>query len=155
MPTLPIDPLDLNSAWDAIVARIAAVDGIRAVRGAVDLEKIINGQTTGSNHYAFVTFDGIELLQPAGNSTRHQTVDIAYQVVIAELDYSNDGKPQQAGVLLGRVLSALMSFAPFTDDKRSSQRLRAVTPPRAVHRNKYSLYPLKFILSLHIKGEQL
>ena len=148
MPTS--STFDPNAAYMPIAKRLQQVDGVRAVRGANDLAQIINGQTTGTDGYIYLIFDGLNPKDDAGNG-RHQQITVTYTVIIASQTYSRDGMPEGVGKLIGGVMQALAGFSPIDDDPRSRQILQQVAGERSAHAYGYSLYPLKYQLDLHFK----
>lgn len=142
---------DVNAAYAPIVKRLQQVDGVRAVRGANDLAQIINGQTTGTDGYVYLIFDGINPKDEAGNG-RNQQITVSYTVIIASQTYSRDGMPEGVGKLIGGVMQALAGFSPLDDDPRSRQTLRQVAGERPAHAYGYSLYPLKYQLDMAFRA---
>ena len=144
---MPTSTFDVNAAYAPIAAHLAQVDGVKAVRGVNDLTQILRGQTTGTDGYVYLYFDGVTPVEDAGNG-RHQKVRVTYTVVIASQDYNRDGMPRGVGKLIGSVMQALAGFAPLDADERSRTRLKQVDGGEAEHLYGYSLYPLKYTLDL-------
>jgi len=144
---MPTSTFDVNAAYAPIAARLAQVDGVKAVRGVNDLTQILRGQTTGTDGYVYLYFDGVAPVEDAGNG-RHQKVRVTYTVVIASQDYNRDGMPRGVGKLIGSVMQALAGFAPLDADERSRTRLKPANGGQPVHAYGHSLYPLKYTLDL-------
>ena len=51
---MPTSTFDVNAAYAPIAARLAQVDGVKAVRGVNDLTQILRGQTTGTDGYVYL-----------------------------------------------------------------------------------------------------
>ena len=144
---MPTSTFDVNAAYAPIAAHLAQVDGVKAVRGVNDLTQILRGQTTGTDGYVYLYFDGVAPVEDAGNG-RHQMVRVTYTVVIASQDYNRDGMPRGVGKLIGSVMQALAGFAPLDADERSRTRLKPANGGQPVHAYGHSLYPLKYTLDL-------
>lgn len=150
---MPTSIFNVNIAYEPIAARLAQVDGVKAVRGVNDLTQILCGQTTGTDGYVYLYFDGVDPVEGAGNG-RHQKARVTYTVVIASQNYNRDGMPRGVGKLIGGVMQALAGFAPLDADERSRTRLEPVKGGKAEHFYGYSLYPLRYTLDLIYQSQE-
>ena len=150
---MPTSTFDVNAAYAPIAARLAQVDGVKAVRGVNDLTQILRGQTTGTDGYVYLYFDGVAPVEDAGNG-RHQKARVTYTVIIASQNYNRDGMPRGVGKLIGGVMQALAGFAPLDNDERCRTRLKQVNGGEARHSYGYSLYPLRYTLDLIYQSQE-
>ena len=127
---MPTSTFDVDAALEPIAARIAQVDGVKAVRGVNSFAQILHGQTTGTDGY------------------------VTYTVVIASQNYNRDGMPRGVGKLIGGVMQALAGFAPLDADERCRTRLKQVNGGEARHSYGYSLYPLRYTLDLIYQSQE-
>ena len=150
---MPTSTFDADAALEPIAARIAQVDGVKAVRGVNSITQILRGQTTGTDGYVYLIFDGVAPVEDAGNG-RHQKARVTYTVVIASQNYDRDGMPRGVGKLIGGVMQALAGFAPLDADERSRTRLKQVDGGEAEHSYGYSLYPLRYTIDLIYQSQE-
>ena len=150
---MPTSTFDVDAALEPIAARIAQVDGVKAVRGVNSFAQILHGQTTGTDGYVYLYFDGVAPVEDAGNG-RHQKARVTYTVIIASQNYNRDGMPRGVGKLIGGVMQALAGFAPLDNDERCRTRLKQVNGGEARHSYGYSLYPLRYTLDLIYQSQE-
>lgn len=145
-----LSSFDVNAAYQPIAERLSQIDGVKEVKGAMDLAQILNGKTTGTDGFVYLIFDRASPKDQAVTN-KNQLITVTYSVIVVSQTYQRHGIPEGVGLRIGAVMQALCGFAPLEKDPRARQMLSFVEAGQAAHAYGLSLYPLKFNLDLLFK----
>lgn len=149
---MTISSFDDNEAQAHIVKRLQAIDGVARVYGQNSLAQVLNGETTGTDGYVYVVFEGSAPIEDIDDH-RIMRLDVGYSVILASQTYNRDGMPTTVGNLSGAIKSHL---AGFTLPIKGTKPLRYVTQQdKAVHAYGFSLYPFRFKYERIVHGNKL